>query len=676
MYPGAGIQQELSAPPPDFRPLDIMFDVAVYAHGGKLRDTGDPYIVHPLEVCGEMGKAGWNEIAAHVSALGHDTIEETENWPEGQRITVEEIKKRFTAEDLQKMGEEVAGLIDGLTKIRKWGRSQAARQVQSLMKLIGLTKQDPRVMIIKLFDRLCNSRTYGEIEEEKARRNAQETLDIFVPFAKGLGMWEIRCELMENSFAVLYPNELGRVKKYVQGTIDAQKNAIDDARARLADIFGRENVRFVPKPIAEIFEEYLRQKEEDPAREVDLEVLAKGIHSFVAVRENDKDCYCALKPLHAPASGFIPVPETLVDHIANPTAGRYEALHTIVVAPNLGNVMVKIMTRSMEKLSRLGALSFYNPTDPLWFKTIIVSYPWLGQLVDDLRNRGKMTEQDIREATQGAASTIQVYTPKGKPLKVQFDSTALDFAYSVHKEIGLQATAARVVRRRRAFIAELDFKLEPGDQVEIITDPGHYPTFHDLDRVHTALAKKALRAYLRSRPRIASQSEGAQALLSEIERAKLHLAFEDLSRPGFRPFLRSLLAISPAKPKTLGEVAYLIGIGEMTPRLVIDHLKKYLERQNRRARQGRENGEIIQLVFEQPNRPGILAAISTPLAELGLDIQGLKVRYRKGKDSAKIARITIDVEVFGTIHKLQLKSIVRQVGASILSSPDDQGGNP
>ncbi|MBI5698906.1 HD domain-containing protein [Candidatus Saganbacteria bacterium] len=696
LHPEGGLQQELTASLPDFTPLDHLHHMANYAHAGKPRDTGEPYIIHPYEVCEAMANDGLIEIVSQAGGMGHDVVEETENWSEANRILPEDIRFDLVSKGVEAgTAKEIADLIDGLTKVRKWGRSRTNRLVQSHMKMIEITRHDPRVMIIKLYDRLCNSRSFNRIDKEKAKRIAQETLDIMVPFAKGLGMWELRRELMENSFEVLY-EEYATIKAFVEKRIERDKKAIEDAKARLAQMFGSENVRYTPRSAAEIFDQYLAIKKKKPAEEVDLEVLIKGIHSFAVVRENNDACFGALGTLHSPDCGFIPVPETFVDHIAEPTENLYEALHDIVVVPHLGHVLVKIMTPAMERLSRLGAVSFYDPRhpNPQWYKKIIDSYPWLKQYVDDLRSRGKMTEHDIREATQGAVSYMFVFTPMGEAIKIRFDSTVLDFAFRVHKKLGLKAIGARVMRRRRAFVAGLDFQLSSGDQVEVIRDPNLQRQLTDLQKVRTDRAKRAIRSYLRSKERSQLVSEGANAISKEMEKLGLYLSFEDLSSAEFRSFRARLLAFCPSFPqkegekgtrqkaKTLADVAYLVAIGEnfkseeaSAPQVIALSLKSYLDRLDQYSRKNPEKARIFSIRFELPNRPGIWAAVSSGIASLNLDIPGNKVRY-KIEDGVKIADLTLEVEIFNDVHKLQVKKIIRDINAAVLSTSDDQAGDP
>lgn len=668
--------EELKIEAPDFAPLDKAFDLASIAHKDTpSRANGQPYISHPLDVAFEMLKVDWLEVPALCAALLHDAVEETAEKPQGEMVTIKRIR--------QELGDEVADLVNGLTKLRKIGLNKEMRDVRNLKKWIDFISRDVRVGMLKLFDRLCNSRTFHELSEDRAYKNAMETMDIYVPVAHGLGMGKIRAELEENSLQIIYPQEYKQVRALMNEEAERASENLTRLHQELFEKYMSwgAQVFYEAEPLPNV----LRRFRMDP-----MISMRDTLHNYILEVPEDI-CYDFLGMLHRP-DAFRYVQHSLEDFISNPTSSRYRALHTVVLIPGVGNVTFKIMSPEMRRLADVGPLESYKPGNPEWYRSFQKQYQWIEDIAAYLRTHKNTSEAEIRAMTQSSVFSFEVFTSKMESINIPAGSTSLDFAYRIHSEIGRTASYAKITRGKKIFVDhEMSYPLRAFDRVEIVTEEGKVPVLQDLDRVRTSHARSQIIAFLKNQPRLVSEGIGRQFLGLELERAKAeaapfksYLQPEDLAKKHevrgvekyvFEAFFSRLNSdVAKEHPiKRPEDLFYQIGIGQMSYEKVVKELLEFLHERRHRPRRP----HILQVSFDTTDRPGILAGIARPIADLHLNIidvrttylsKGLSGKTTSAKSAAsniapgKIARLTVRIRTYNDIQRIQLENILAKAG--------------
>jgi (p)ppGpp synthase/HD superfamily hydrolase len=641
-------------PIPDLAPLDKSFELASEAHRGQTRATGAPYITHPLELAEEVLKAGWLEVPVLCAALLHDSVEDTAEKPDAEKITVGRIRRE--------LGVEISDLVNGMTKLRKIGMSKEIRDVRNLKKWINFIRRDVRVAVLKLFDRMVNSRTFSDLEPERAQKNAFETLDIYVPVAHGLGLSRVKAELEENSFRILYPEECNKVTEMIDVEGGRALGSIERTKEELLEKLGTwgAEIEYSREPFANIFRRY----QLDPNLSIE-----DTLHNFV-VEVPEEICYEILGILHKPEN-YHYVQRTLEDYMSNPTGSRFRGLLTTVMTPGIGNTTFRIMSPEMKKLADWGPLQSYDPLKLNWHLEFSRQFRWIEDMVAYLRREKKLSEHDIRDMTQGAVYSIQVYTDRMDPVNIPMGATALDFAYRIHSELGHTASAARIYRgKRRILDEEMNFPLRPFDRVEIITSPGLTPVLEDLRRVATSHARNEILSFLKNQSREVSIETGRARLGEQMlavtgptSPRKCYLKPADLeatrevrgeTRQIFEGYFRRLSNLLGNKYplKRADDLNYLVGIGQISPEKAAQELLTFLHE----ARRKTKKPHILEIKFETADRPGILADMARPIADLHLNIVQVNTTY-KGKN----ARLSMGVRVYNEVHRMQVENIISTI---------------
>lgn len=443
------------------------------AHLGQFRKSGEPYITHPIAVASIL--ASWKMDAETIEAgLMHDVLEDT---PIGKREMVE------------KFGVAVAELVDGVSKLDKLRfSSNEVAQAESFRKMLLAMSKDVRVILVKLADRLHNLRTLGVMRPEKRARIARETLDIYVPIAHRLGMNNVFRELQELSFAnryplrykVLYENVLRRRqerRQILEQILNATREHLsrDGIRCR---ILGRD------KTIYGIYNK-MREKHQSLTEALDIYGFRVVVHSL-------EDCYLTLGALHRL---YKPVHARFKDFIAIPKTNGYQSLHTTVIGPDGTPVEYQIRTETMHRIDEDGILVhwLYNTdegTDDLQSKTTA----WLQNLLEIQRNSTDSQEFLENIKVDLFPNRVYVFTPAGKIISLPKGSSAIDFAYEIHTEVGNTARAAKINGETRPLSSEL----RNGDLVQIIRADHPTPTPEWLEHVHSGKARAEIRQYLRN----------------------------------------------------------------------------------------------------------------------------------------------------------------------------------
>ena len=415
------------------------YEVARVAHTHQMRSSGEAYINHPIAVARIVADIGLDEISL-AAALLHDAVEDTE-------ITLEDVRREF--------GEEVATLVDGVTKLERLQfDSREAQQAATMRKMLVAMARDMRVLVIKLADRLHNMRTLAGVPIEKQQRTAQETLDIYAPLANRLGMQEIKQQLEDLSFAALYPKRFAELDHLVSTRTPERDiylaKAIAEITARLTEVNIAAVVTGRGKHLWSIYEKMV-QKDRD----------FDEIFDLVAVRiivDSVRDCYGALGCIHGK---WRPVVGRFKDYIAMPKYNLYQSLHTTVIGPGGKPVEVQIRTQEMHERAEWGVAAHFSykegtdATDSDWLNRII---DWQSDISDPNEFMADL-KSDLEQ------EEVFVFTPKGRVITLPVNSTPVDFAYAVHTEVGHSCVGARVNGR----LVSLDVSLVSGDSCEIFT---------------------------------------------------------------------------------------------------------------------------------------------------------------------------------------------------------------
>jgi GTP diphosphokinase / guanosine-3',5'-bis(diphosphate) 3'-diphosphatase len=434
-------------PKADVGLIERAYAAAERAHEGQRRRSGDPYITHPLAVATILAELGMPE-ATLAAALLHDTVEDTD-------YTLDLLRADF--------GDEIAMLVDGVTKLDKVTYGEAA-QAETVRKMVVAMARDIRVLVIKLADRLHNARTWRYVSVESAQRKARETLEIYAPLAHRLGMNTIKWELEDLSFATLYPKVYDEIVRLVSERSPAREEYLAKVREQVtADLRSarlKATVTGRPKHYYSIYQKMI-------VRGRDFE----DIYDLVGVRvlvESVRDCYAALGALHA---RWNPVPGRFKDYIAMPKFNMYQSLHTTVIGPGGKPVEIQIRTFTMHRRAEFGVAAHWkykeqpSASTPVEGDTGATDMAWLRQLLDWQRETADPGEFLDSLRFEINAREVYVFTPKGDVVALPAGSTTVDFAYAVHTEVGHRTIGGRVNGR----LVPLESTLENGDVVEVLT---------------------------------------------------------------------------------------------------------------------------------------------------------------------------------------------------------------
>ncbi len=490
--------------------LDLIKKAYVYSakvHQGQTRRSGEPYLVHPLEVAGILAELHLDE-ASVVTGLLHDTIEDT-------LATPEEIKELF--------GEEVQQLVDGVTKLSKFSPNGPLtvedKQAENFRKMIVAMSRDIRVLLVKLADRTHNMRTMEAMPPEKQQRIAQETLDIYAPLAHRLGIDWIKIELEDLSFRYLKPVDFKSIAEKLAKTEKERSRFIEDVSAMLKSKLAASNLEGkIHGRVKHHYSIWRKMKKS----EVEFEEL-HDIIAFRLVMKTIPACYEALGLIH---SLFKPVPGRFKDYIAIPKPNMYQSLHTTVIGAAGERVEIQIRTEEMHGVAENGIAAHWTYKQGKGDKKDEVKFAWLRQLMEWQRDLKDPKEFLDTVKVDLFTDEVFVFTPKGDVKSMPRGATPVDFAYTVHTEVGRHCVGAKVNGR----IAPLRTELRNGDILEILTSPSAKPNKDWLTFVKTGRAQSKIRAFIRESQRERSMEIGRE--LCEREFKRYGLNFNKLSKAG------------------------------------------------------------------------------------------------------------------------------------------------
>jgi GTP pyrophosphokinase len=467
------------------------------AHRGQLRNSGEPYISHSVEVAKILAGLQLDSTTV-ASGFLHDVIEDT-------RLTLADVEREF--------GAEIAAIVDGLTKIAKLptGGSTQERQVESYRKLLLSIAKDARVIIVKLADRLHNMRTLDWLPPEKRRRIAQETRDLYAPLAHRFGMARLRWELEDLAFKHLETEEYKALAKQVAQKRGEREALIKQMSEPLIDALGRAGISNVevtgrPKHLWSIYKK-MKQREKPYEEIYDLLAIRVLVNSV-------PDCYHALGIIH---DGWTPVQERIKDYIAQPKSNGYQSLHTTVFGPGRQLYEVQIRTRDMHRTADFGIAAHWRYKEDAKSDELDRHLSWFRQILElqmDAKTPDEFLEFLKLDLYQ---DEIFVFTPTGDVIQLPKGATPIDFAFAVHTEVGVHCAGARVNGR----IAPLSRPLRNSETVEIITSATAKPTRDWLAHVRTGRARHKIRQILKRDEQSSAEKLGQDMLDREVKRRRL-----------------------------------------------------------------------------------------------------------------------------------------------------------
>ncbi|MBI8989004.1 RelA/SpoT family protein [Corynebacterium meridianum] len=479
--------------------LQHAYRTAERLHEGVYRKSGDPYITHPLAVATIAAEIGMDTTTL-VAALLHDTVEDTD----------------YSLEDLSgEFGEEVARLVDGVTKLDKVALGAAA-EAETIRKMIVAMSQDPRVLVIKVADRLHNMRTMRFLPPEKQAKKARQTLEVIAPLAHRLGMATIKWELEDLSFAILYPKKYDEIVRLVADRAPSRDRylaeIIADVQSTMQENSISASVMGRPKHYWSIYQKMIVR-----GRDFDEIFDLVGIRILV---DNLNDCYAAIGAVH---SLYSALPGRFKDYISAPRFGVYQSLHTTVMGPGGKALEVQVRTHEMHYNAEFGIAAHWRYKETKGShsgeQSEVDQMAWMRQLLDWQKEAADPNEflDSLRYDLQ--ATQIFVFTPKGDVVNLPVDATPVDFAYAVHTEVGHRCIGAKVNGK----LVALESKLKSGDRVEVFTskDPGAGPSADWQKFVVSPRAKAKIRQWFAKERREESLELGRDALAAEVQRGGL-----------------------------------------------------------------------------------------------------------------------------------------------------------
>jgi len=569
-------------------PVDVIqraYEFSASVHKGQRRASGEPYLTHPLQVAGIIADLRL-DVPSVATGLLHDTVEDT-------LATLAQVEERF--------GPEIAGLVDGVTKIGQINfTSREEKQAENFRKMLLAMARDIRVILIKLADRTHNMRTLGHLAPERQVDIAQETLDIYAPLAHRLGIYWIKSDLEDNALRFLHPEVYYQLKrsvakrkaereKYIKEVLSALLKKLAESEIE-AEVTGR------PKHFYSIYQKMQAQN-----------LLYDQIYDLVAFRvvvDTVGECYEALGVVHA---NWKPVPGRFKDYIALPKANGYQSLHTTVIGPYGERMEIQIRTRDMHRVAEYGVAAHWRYKQPggaeggdgqrfAWLRQML---EWQQQLPDPQEFLRSVKEDLFTEE-------VFAFTPKGDLLAFPLGSTVIDFAYRIHSEVGHHCAGARVNGK----IVPLRYQLQSGDTVEIVTTANQQPSKDWLKLVKTPRAKGRIRAWVKAQQSSRSVAVGREILERDLARHQLDLA----KLRGEGTLRRVAEELGQKDEDTL---LAAVGYGKVTAQQVLGKLLSPEELERRREKGEGRLQRLLRMVSRQTKSGVQVSGVEDMLVRFG-----------------------------------------------------------
>ncbi len=527
-------------PSPDIGLIQRAYMYSAKVHAGQVRKSGEPYLIHPLEVAYLLTQLRLDE-ASIATGLLHDTVEDT-------LATLEDIKTMF--------GQETATLVDGVTKLSQIHfDNDQHKQAENFRKMLVAMAKDIRVVLVKLCDRLHNMRTLEHMSPPKQLRIAQETVDIYAPLANRLGINWIKSELEDLSFRYLQPQDFAQLDARISELYAKRENyVVEIAQGLREELAKRGIVAEVQGREKHLYSIYKKMT----TRHLEFE----QVHDIIAFRvltDSVGKCYEVLGHVH---SLWHPIPGRFKDYIAMPKPNNYQSLHTSVIGPGGERIEIQIRTTEMHRIAEDGIAAHweYKEGGRIGEKSK-QQFAWLRQLLEWQRDLQDPNEFLDTVKYDLFTDEVFVFTPKGEVISLKRGATPVDFAFAIHSEVGIHCSGAKVNGR----MVPLRTELKSGDMVEIMTNPSQRPSKDWLSLARTGKAKSRIRAYIRTSERARSKDLGREMLERELKR--FNLSFQKLSKEG-----RMQQVAEESRHGTVDSLLISIGYGRTTAQSILEKI--------------------------------------------------------------------------------------------------------
>jgi guanosine-3',5'-bis(diphosphate) 3'-pyrophosphohydrolase len=549
--------------------VDLLRKAYVFSakvHLGQVRLSGESYLIHPMEVTGILTQLKL-DVASVATGLLHDTVEDT-------LATLEEIRENF--------GDEIAQLVDGLTKISRIAiRSSEANQAENFRKMILAMVKDIRVILIKLADRLHNMRTLKYHTPEKQVEIAQETLDIYAPLAHRLGIDWIRLELEDLAFRHLHPELYEEIQKKIAKKEKERTSYIDEVqRTLMRKLYENHIEGEVSGRIKQIYSIYRKMREQNLELDEVFDITA-----FRVIVSTIKECYDVLGVIH---SVWKPLPGKFKDYIGLPKENMYQSLHTTVIGPHGQRIEIQIRTQDMHKIAEEGIAAHWKYKEGKLEEADDKRFTWLRQLLEWQRDLKDDVEFIESVKVDLFPNEVYVFTPKGAVKQFPFGATPVDFAYSIHSDVGNHCVGARVNGK----IVPLRYELRSGDTVEIVTSPNQKPSKDWLKNVKTSRAKTKIRQWFAAEEREKSIVLGKDFLEKELRKYGLQMA--KVVKSGEMAKVATEFSF-----QTVDDLIAAIGYGRITANQVIG---KIVPQETLEQKEGLKEEGVLQSLIHKVTR--------------------------------------------------------------------------
>jgi guanosine-3',5'-bis(diphosphate) 3'-pyrophosphohydrolase len=563
-------------PTADIGLIEKAYVYSAKVHREQVRLSGEPYLSHPLEVAGILTNMKADEVSVAAGLL-HDTVEDT-------LAELSDIEYLF--------GKEVATIVDGVTKISKIKfLSKEEQQAENIRKMILAMATDIRVLLVKLADRLHNMQTLGFQQPEKQELITRETLDIYAPLAGRMGIYWLKSTLEDLSLFYLEPKIYEDIRQGIAQRQEAREKFIREIKEILSKRLQEANIDATIKGrYKHFFSIYRKMMGQDLNIDQVYDILA-----FRTIVSSVKECYEVLGIIH---SMWKPVPGRFKDYISLPKANMYQSLHTAVIT-SLGERMeIQIRTWEMDRIAEEGIAAHWRYKEGYESdKEVPDQYAWMRQLLE-----WQKSLTDPREFLETVrldlfSSEVYVFTPKGEVKALPRGATSVDFAYSIHSEVGNRCVGAKVNER----IVPLNYKLKSGDIVQIITSKNHKPSKDWLNFVKTSTARTRIRQWIKKEESTESVAIGRDILEKELKKFNLNL---------FRQFKTEQLldVVHKFSLKTVDDLLAGIGYGKISARQVLNRLIPHLE-----IKEDASKGFVQKIVHRIRRRKG----------DIGIKVKGM-----------------------------------------------------